>query len=525
LPIVLPLAACADQPGSVHGEVAGTASPLLEQLRQAPSVEAALATLSPAFFTNAVFAYSSHSLQGASAADPRVILPAKDGSAIVAYTGTGLAGGEHIEVIEFRAHRFRFADVEYSSPGATLLRTDPPECIECHRYKARPNFEAYFLWPGFYGSDDDNEKAEEPNYKTSPFELAGYQALMARVAGEKAAGHGRYRFVPVRTDFDSPPHVLVTTGDYPGRPNLNLVENRLGTANTDQIAHELAANPDLTPYRALIVGMLVCDRPTDLLPPDLAAQARQEIADTKMLTRAAVRKALVAKLDAFVATTGHAPTGRAAALAAFIADPGPFTPDEFGSGAHAKYLDACQLFGLCPDEFATAIDSQAPFYALRWLLERVVGIDTSPWSMAFLSNEFNYSFTTDPLAQAVLGAFSEYSQADSYDFACTLAKGRIPRDAALYQAHSEAPDPGFKLFAQCTRCHVQGNPDTAEAGYLPLDRPHMLARYIRMNPGLGDEIVRRIQAPLAKQRYHMPPGATLAGDNITAIAQFVANPN
>ena len=45
--------------------------------------------------------------------------------------------------------------VDYRESPVTLKRSDQ-ECRRCHRYNLRPNMETYFLWPGFFGSDDDN---------------------------------------------------------------------------------------------------------------------------------------------------------------------------------------------------------------------------------------------------------------------------------------------------------------------------------------------------------------------------------
>jgi hypothetical protein len=51
----------------------------------------------------------------------------------------------------------------------------------------------------------------------------------------------------------------------------------------------------------------------------------------------------------------------------------------------------------------------------------------------------------------------------------------------------------------------------------------MLERYLRMNQGLGDDVLRRIAAPQSQARYHMPPGGSLSAAQISAIKDFIAH--
>jgi hypothetical protein len=77
---------------------------------------------------------------GADAADPRCVSPALEGIEFDAATST-----------------FALREITFDGAGAPRLSAKNPEtCLGCHGSDPRPLMDPYFVWPGFYGSNDDN---------------------------------------------------------------------------------------------------------------------------------------------------------------------------------------------------------------------------------------------------------------------------------------------------------------------------------------------------------------------------------
>lgn len=126
----------------------------------------------PDFFDYYVLNYSSSSLQGSSRALPRVILHG-NGNLFLAFNGDAKARGySDLEIIEFKGTSgYEFRSLHFPKDGATsrvdaneiserigsieVSKPNPTVCTSCHGSQARPIWDPYTVWPGFYGADDD----------------------------------------------------------------------------------------------------------------------------------------------------------------------------------------------------------------------------------------------------------------------------------------------------------------------------------------------------------------------------------
>lgn len=151
-------------------------------------------------------------------------------------------GGKSIESVEYSetSHSFQFREIafkkypgfnvdelnlapeeiDFQNENILISKPNPAKCLQCHGQNANPIWQTYFLWPGAYGSDDDqlfmsfdtsswNPNNEgffkttqkpssqgrrigiKPGYKDA--ELEGF----VRYAGGKPT-HARYKWLPPR---------------------------------------------------------------------------------------------------------------------------------------------------------------------------------------------------------------------------------------------------------------------------------------------------------------------------------------
>ena len=128
--------------------------------------EAAIAALPSEMRGNYALMFRSRSLQSATFQEPRAILFTPDASFLLAFnSGSPSArGGDRVETIQFkeRERRWEFREIVFSSQGDSpaFSEPNPRRCLECHQsarradVDPRPNWEAYFVWPGAYAGVD-----------------------------------------------------------------------------------------------------------------------------------------------------------------------------------------------------------------------------------------------------------------------------------------------------------------------------------------------------------------------------------
>jgi hypothetical protein len=129
-----------------------------------PSIEALLPVLKkrdPNIFHDYVMLYGSRSLQESSATNPRVLLITKKAEMILSFNGDEKQKGfNELEVMFFdkNENRFNFQEFSFQNGKVKASEVNPRKCLACHQspfrkdVDPRPNWEAYNLWPGVFGS-------------------------------------------------------------------------------------------------------------------------------------------------------------------------------------------------------------------------------------------------------------------------------------------------------------------------------------------------------------------------------------
>ncbi len=119
------------------------------------SVEQFLDETPDSFGDNFLLAFDSLSQQSASFTCPRIIRFNEDASLIYAVAGGCNDQIENgIEVISFDnvQKKFDFHSIQFSEDAPPQIENNPESCQACHTQRLRPNWSAYSLWPGFYGT-------------------------------------------------------------------------------------------------------------------------------------------------------------------------------------------------------------------------------------------------------------------------------------------------------------------------------------------------------------------------------------
>lgn len=231
---------------------------------------------------------------------PRIILFSRDGRRLLALTGDPARPGyDIVEAITYSDETARFVATRYVLPAAverdpTLAAQraengtpNPTRCRRCHGEgdAARPLFDSYPLWPGFYGSVLDTFPPGSPD-------LARYRHF---IESRRHRETGPYRLLHVADSsplwpyadperFD-PDATAASYAELRRSPNTRL-GMALSELNRKRIAQKLAARPDYPRYRHGLIAMLLgCAPPPlsreeyarveELIAADNAARVRQ----------------------------------------------------------------------------------------------------------------------------------------------------------------------------------------------------------------------------------------------------------
>lgn len=129
---------------------------------------------------------NTDSSQAASETAPRVVLFGRTGKLLVAFNGGDGAGGDTVELIQFREPgRYELREIRFV-PGkpAVISDANPERCTKCHGDPPLPRWSSYFLWPNAFGGNDDalvkasKDAADFKAWKEKRKEHARYKHLV-----------------------------------------------------------------------------------------------------------------------------------------------------------------------------------------------------------------------------------------------------------------------------------------------------------------------------------------------------------
>lgn len=271
----------------VVDEATPTIAGVLEKLRKAY----------PQYLASHTLAYQSFSLHGSSMENPRAIVFGDSGNLVISFNGErSQKAYSNLEIMTFdKSKGFEFREITFlkephaePSPGledneietrtatAVISKPNPKVCSQCHGENARPIFQPYSTWPGFYGSDDDNLYrflGKEPYYEISgsmkramhfddvDHELEGFKRYLA---GKKA--NARYSQLPdlpsvkTRSELSSPrgsTYVAKTDEDYRRRANLALMLTFYDQIDALLFQRVMKLNPKTLQVKA--IAQSLCD--------------------------------------------------------------------------------------------------------------------------------------------------------------------------------------------------------------------------------------------------------------------------
>lgn len=152
--------------------------------------------------SNFTLAYQSRSPEAPSvdALHPRIVLFGRGARLVLAFTGDPARPSyQTMQVLEFsddgsfHPHEIDFEQTQVNSNETNLSQVqprtphivdNPQSCARCHGNDSHPIWDAYDLWPGFYGSVDDHIAADSPEgqnyrqFRNGPGATGRYAALI-----------------------------------------------------------------------------------------------------------------------------------------------------------------------------------------------------------------------------------------------------------------------------------------------------------------------------------------------------------
>lgn len=215
-----------------------------------------LSRTKPNYMSHYTLGYASRSLHESSKEHPRAIVFGETGRFIITFNGhPNQAAYDMLEVVEFnqRSKKFEYREIQFNDLGQLggepfrISEVGGPgsKCLQCHT-NSRPIWEAYPVWPGFYGADDDSpigRSARGPALIPPKPGVAKDWEEFKRVG----LNQGRYRYL-------SPMAESRIFAGYGVRPNSDLTE-LLTRMNMERIARLLKGTtaPDFR-YAYLYAG-------------------------------------------------------------------------------------------------------------------------------------------------------------------------------------------------------------------------------------------------------------------------------
>ena len=471
-------------PTAGAGEFGFDALQKLIESRQIDGVESLVAALPPDLRAHYTLVFASRSLQGATPANPRVILFGADAQFVLAFNGDPTARGFNaVETMEFdsRRNEFRFRELLFSSIDSqrhlTTSEVNPARCAACHDRPGRPIWDTPPAWPGVYG--------ERYRAGLSSQEASGMRAFLAL-----QSQHPRYRYLlgaqafGERGTYVPDPHA-VYNGVTVEPPNARL-SILLSTQNVRRILAQMAARPAFAPHRYVLLAAAEdsCGPLPDFYPERVRASLASDFQRFGRLTLAADRRQATAK------------------------------------ALRRSDRSAVNRGGL----------TEAELNRLRFVAERGIGVHTSQWTLALERNTFDLAAPegavtlTQALFELVasgdpaLRDLHAYRTLDNADAYCEQLRRESRRELEAWYALTSAepapqvaavPVPRPALVDRCIECH---DGDVGPA--IPFADPDLLAR--RLGGGayprgrLLDEILYRL-APESGDAS-MPRGVSISAE-------------
>ncbi len=455
----------------------------------------------PEYFENYVLAYRSRSLQQADFLRPRALIFNENADMIMAFNGHEQHEGyDAVEMVRFNHDNkaFEFYELNFNDNQAQLSGPNPQKCMVCHQATSRsnldprPNWEPYNMWPGFYGSiDDDTDLRRDSGHFRREMEDSGDEFLLDEVDVEPEMF---YQF----SSYVQPEHeryslLSQSTIDQYGREEtLNGdLTNRLAVLNFQRVARIIRTeHPELYEIvKWTVYGHARCGRKL-FMKKEAARWLYEKVGglDFQRFEEAA------AEMDNRRVVYGEGPDGRRSASAAYR----PPVRDFYN--IRTTYL----------------ID----------ILFEAFGVNTSDWSMDFKTSGGRFSaferfgVTNEPGPPWVYAIRYEFANdpdfADEESFSCDKAKQKsleVFPDLDTTQsvwaslAHLRVDAPEKPLIQRCIQCHVDEN--YGHLPYIPFDNEEALSDALKdrgfQRGTLLEEILFRL-GPHATHREQMPRG-------------------
>ncbi|MBV8567944.1 MAG: hypothetical protein JO273_21050 [Methylobacteriaceae bacterium] len=229
--------------------------------------------------SNFTFVYDSRSPFRSSISPdrPRVILFSNDGRLVLTYTGdASQPGADLLETMSFDDKASKFELHAFLLPAAERRDWRPtPEaanCASCHGADARPIFDAYPLWPGFYGSVLDTF----PRDRAGLAEEKEYEAFLAATAKTEPYRSLIFRPGSPVSPYLDPSRFRENVSQFGPQAFPFMPSARLGMALTDlnraRIYRKLSEGKDFKGHeKQLLAELLECGQSPGPSPRTIAS--------------------------------------------------------------------------------------------------------------------------------------------------------------------------------------------------------------------------------------------------------------
>ena len=465
------------------------------------SIEDFIAALPADYLSRHTFVYGTRSLQGASFEFPRVIVFGEDAKEMIAFNGNSQqAGFQQIEVMRFndQSQSFQLHEIDFKESSAHVSEANPAKCLRCHGLSPRPNWNAYFFWPGLYGSEDDSLFSTN-NYAKHDFSAVEVKAYEKFSSGARKAG--RYKLLP---------EMKPVMSGYSIRPNADL-SGLLLVLNAGRISQKIQESPVFKNFRlgfgALLQAALnsIQTGSPQPLPDSMAFLKPGMTANLEMIRQSKINSLLTNESFHFSKV-------------------GPFMSERLTTGdGGARLRNAHQNRSIYEDALGQPDDG--PGIAAFLEFSKILDIGKTDLSMVFPNRELDFNdsnFGFEKYLKLIVSRLfkteeiAQFSSAAANEQLRQIALALEKKNSDL--AEKDQTNLSAAVFSSCLLCH-QGN--EAETPKISFHDSSIFMQELRNQPELKAAILRRIEAPISSDE-HMPPFQFLSQGEKDRIKKFLS---
>jgi hypothetical protein len=460
----------------------------------------------PSVRDRVAFVYRSRSLQGATPDNPRMIYFGSRKFALAVNGSSDLVGGDRIEILDFETDG-TIKPREIIQVANTLQFDDhPTSCAACHGVEAKPIFDTYLVWPGFFGSEDDRT-FQGKNFEAYRFKEYDYVSTFLTTY----KSNPRYKHFSYEMDLN-----YYGTKDFRNE-RLNIL---LSYVNNRRIIKQIESSKSAALFKPLAKDLALLKAKVGNQFEYKSVDLIKLLGDKAPTTDPNLFASFLAATWSTIQTSNDTKYQRYAKF-------GSFDPSNFIWVSLAQNQPQVRLGAFDVLETFTSKVSQLRFLAA------LTGESIANWPMVFSANAFAFATPANGINDLLDEFIREWGTQESNTPVSSISEVRINFVTSLMQPKQGPLSELDKqpVLTRCMACHVDASINskllnlyglTGQAPVIPFDDVAQFKRWLLDSNGKNTAILNeRIEAHNVATRMPPSPMGELTHQERDALKSYV----